>query len=59
MIILVTLFAICYVAYSFWIIDFMTSRFSSVSFCLLVSLFCIAMPLAILAQVLTSIGVLK
>jgi hypothetical protein len=59
MIILVTLLAVCYAAYAFWIVDWTTDKFDTIEVCMLVGLFCIMMPLAILAQVLTSMGVIK
>lgn len=59
MIIVVTLLAICYVAYGFWVIDWTTNKFNTIEVCMLVGLFCIMMPVAILAQVLTSMGVIR
>lgn len=59
MIILVAFLGICFVAYSFWVVDEVIDRFSSFPFCMLVGLFFIMMPLAIIAQILTWMGVLK
>jgi hypothetical protein len=59
MIILISLAMICYVPYACFVIDTVTDKCNDSVLGLFISLFGIVMPIAVLGQILFSLGVLK